>query len=90
MYWFRNISDTLDETGKETLTIAGLICDKYGFDFEDFVYDKEIEKIPKGEEREWFQVNFLDDYVLAAEIRILVWLYCRYVRPLLAQNGRPL
>ncbi|MFX1508299.1 MAG: hypothetical protein ACFFDC_19635 [Promethearchaeota archaeon] len=75
---FRQFIDMLDETSKETLVTSGLIGEKYDFNFEEFVYDAEIEKIPKGVERDLFKVNFLDDCVLSAEIRILAWLYHEY------------
>lgn len=75
---FREFIDLLDEAGKETLTNAGNIGDKYHLNFENFVYEKEIEKIPEGSDREWFKLNFLDDNVLGAEIRILAWLYHEY------------
>lgn len=75
---FRQFIDILDEAGTETLITAGEIAAKYDLNFENFVYEREIEKIPVGTEREWFKINFLDDNVLGAEIRILAWLYHEY------------
>jgi len=75
---FRTYIDLLDKASIETLTIAGTIATKYDFNATNFIYEKEIEKIPSGEERECYKVNFLKDNVLAAEIRILSWLYHEY------------
>jgi len=77
---FRQFIDSLDEASIETLTVAGEIATKYNMKFENIVYEKEIEKIPHGKERDWFKINFLADNVLAAEIRILAWLYHEYFR----------
>ncbi len=70
--------DMLGEVGDETLITSGTIGMKYGFKFENFVYEKEIEKIPAGPERERFKVNFLEDNVIGAELRLLAWLYHEY------------
>lgn len=75
---FRQFIDILDEAGRETLITAGEIATKYDLNFESFVYEREIEKIPNGAEQEWFKINFLDDNVLGGEIRILAWLYHEY------------
>ena len=75
---FRQFIDILDEAGRETLITAGEIATKYDLNFENLVYEREIEKIPAGTEREWFKINLLDDNVLGAEIRILAWLYHEY------------
>ncbi len=75
---FRQFIDILDEAGEETLITAGKIASKYKLNFDNFIYEKEIEKIPAGTEREWFKINFLDDNVIGAEIRILGWLYHAY------------
>ncbi|HUU41156.1 MAG TPA: hypothetical protein VMW42_09455 [Desulfatiglandales bacterium] len=75
---FREFIDILDGAGKETLITAGEIATKYDLNFENFVYEREIEKILAGTERERFKMNFLDDNVSGAEIRILAWLYHEY------------
>jgi len=75
---FKQFIDLLDKASTETLITAGQIATKYDFNAARFVYEKEIEKIPAGEEREHFKVNFLQDNVLSAEIRILAWLYHEY------------
>lgn len=75
---FKQFIDLLDEAGKETLISAHEIATKYNLIFDNFVYEREIKKIPRGPEREWFKVSFLADNVLGAEIRILMWLYHEY------------
>lgn len=75
---FRKFIDSLAEAGKKTLITAGEISRKYDLNFGNFVYDREIEKIPTGIERELFKINLLEDNVLGAEIRILAWLYHKY------------
>ena len=75
---FRQFIDLLDKAGEETLIKAGNIAIIYNFSAGSFVYEKEIEKIPPGEEREHFKAFVLQDNVLGAEIRILAWLYHDY------------
>lgn len=75
---FEKFIDLLDETSMETLVAYGDIGIKYDFDMDHFVYEKEIKKIPDGWERVLFKTNFLSDNVLAAEMRILAWLYHDY------------
>lgn len=75
---FERFIDLLDKTSGETLVTYAEIGIKYGFDMEHFVYEKEIKKIPDGWERVLFKTNFLSDNVLAAEMRILAWLYNDY------------
>lgn len=75
---FEQFIDFLSETSMETLVIVGEMGIKYNFDFNHFVYEKEIEKIPDGWERTSFKTNFLSDNVLSAETRILAWLYHNY------------
>jgi hypothetical protein len=76
-HW-KDFINKLDAAGKETLITAGEIGVKYSLTFENFVYEKEISKIPVGSEREHFKANFLSDNVIGAEIRILAWLYHQY------------
>ena len=75
---FRQFIDLLDKASTETLITSSETAIKYNLKATRFVYEKEIEKIPPGEEREHFKVNFLHDNVLGAEIRILAWLYHDY------------
>lgn len=75
---FSKYIDTLDDEGKKTLIICGQISMKYDLNFESFIYDKEIIKIPEGEEREQFKQYFLEDNIIGGEIRILAWLYHEY------------
>jgi len=72
---FKDFLDKLGNAGNKTLITAGEIAHKYDLNFEKFVYENEIQKIPAGEERETFKKNFLDDNVIGAETRILGWLY---------------
>jgi len=75
---FKSFLDMLGEASDETLANAGKIAMKYDLNLDSFVYENEIKKIPEGTEREWFKVNFLDDAVSAAEMRMLAWLYHQY------------
>ena len=75
---FKQFLDKLVEIGDTTLSTAGNIGIKYNVDFQKFMYEKEIEKIPKGNEREMFKVNYLTDNFIGAEIRIMAWLYYNY------------
>lgn len=75
---FMKFIDILDEASEETLITAGNMGIKYDINFDNFVYEKEIEKISEESERNLFKANFLSDNVLAAEIRILAWLYYNY------------
>lgn len=72
---FIDFLDKLGDAGDKTLTTAGVIAYKYGLNFEKFIYEKEIQKIPSGKERELFKQNSMDDDILGAEMRILGWLY---------------
>lgn len=72
---FKDFLDKLGNAGNKTLITAGEIAHKYDLNFEKFVYEEEIQKIPAGKERETFKKNFLDDNVIGAETRILGWLY---------------
>jgi hypothetical protein len=75
---FEQFIDSLNKINGETLVTYAEIGIKYDIDMNNFVYRKEIEKIPEGSERMLFKGNFLSDNVLAAEIRILAWLYYNY------------
>ena len=75
---FLDFIDKLDDEGKETLMTGGLISVKYDLSFDNFVYEKEIQKIPIGEERDLFKSSFLSDNIIGAEIKILAWLYHEY------------
>lgn len=72
---FKDFLDKQGEAGNKTLIIAGELAVKFNLNFEKFVYEKEIQKIPAGKERDLFKKNFLDDNVIGAEQRILGWLY---------------
>lgn len=72
---FKSFLDEQGEAGNKTLITAGELAVKYNLNFEKFVYENEIQKIPAGKERELFKKNFLDDNVIGAEQRILGWLY---------------
>lgn len=70
--------DKLDElcaVGRKTVVTAGELAREYNLDFEHFLYERELEKIPRGKEREMFKQNYLSDCVIGAEIRILAWVY---------------
>ncbi|VVB94705.1 Uncharacterised protein [uncultured archaeon] len=72
---FKDFLDKLGDAGSKTLITSGEIAYKYNLNFKKFVYEKEIQKIPAGKERELFKQNFMDDDILGAELRILGWLY---------------
>jgi len=75
---FELFIDMLDKISGEALVVYGDIGIKYKMDFNNFVYEKEIEKILDDQERAIFKTNFLSDNVLAAETRILAWIYQDY------------
>lgn len=72
---FKDFLDKLGDASSKTLITHGVIAHKYYLNFEKFVYEKEIQKIPAGKERELFKQNLMDDDILGAELRILGWLY---------------
>lgn len=72
---FKSFLDNLYKAGDKTLMTSGMIAINHNLNFDRFIYDYEIQKIPAGIERELFKKNFLDDNVIGAEIRILGWLY---------------
>lgn len=75
---FELFIDMLNKISGETLVVYGEIGIKYKMDFNNFVYEKEVEKIPDEWERVVFKTNFLSDNVLVAETRILAWIYHDY------------
>jgi len=72
---FKDFLDKQGEAGNKTLITAGELAVKYNLNFDKFVYENEIQKIPAGKDRDLFKKNFLDDNVIGAEQRILGWLY---------------
>jgi hypothetical protein len=72
---FNDFLDKLVDAGSKTLITHGEIAYKYDLNFEKFIYEAEIQKIPAGKERELFKQNLMDDDILGAEMRILGWLY---------------
>lgn len=72
---FKDFLDKLGDAGGKTLITSGEIAIKYDLNFKKFIYEKEIQKIPAGKERELFKQNLMDDGILGAELRILGWLY---------------
>lgn len=74
---FRALIDMYSEGSKDTLTTSATIGMRHGFNFENFIYEREIEKIPEAE-RVQFEENWLQDNVYHAQIRILSWLYHEY------------
>lgn len=75
---FELFIDMLNKISGEALVVYGEIGIKYKMDFNNFVYEKEVGKIPDERERVVFKTNFLSDSVLAAETRILAWIYQDY------------
>ena len=75
---FLNFIDKLDDEGKETLMTAGEMSVKYDLSFVNSEYEREIQKIPIGAERDLFKSSFLADNVIGAEMKILAWLYHIY------------
>jgi len=70
--------DELDEISSKALMAVGNIAMKYNINFKEFIYNREIKKIPKGIELESFKLNFFTDTIIASETRILGWLYHEY------------
>jgi hypothetical protein len=66
---------SLDETAHKSLITVGEIAVEYGLEMENFVYEREIGKIPAGSVREIFKNNLLADCVTSARLRVLAWLY---------------
>jgi hypothetical protein len=75
---FRDFIDVLDEASSHTLLTAGNLASDYDLNMERFDYEREIEKIPPGIDRDQFKVNLMQDALLSAEIRILAWIYRTY------------
>lgn len=67
--------DDLDSAGRQTLIMAGTLAGAFGLRLDQFIYNREILKIPEGAQRDAFKQNYLSDCVLGAEIRALTWLY---------------
>ena len=72
---FKGLLDTLTNASGDTLICTGEIAGKYQFKMMGFVWDEEIEKIPAGRIREQFKKCWLNDAILASEVRILGWAY---------------
>ena len=72
---FKDFLDKQGEAGNKTLITVGELAVKYNLNFDEFVYEREIQKIPERKERDLFKKNLLDDNVIGAEQRILGWLY---------------
>lgn len=72
---FMKFIDELDEISSKALMAVGNIAMKYNINFKEFIYNREIEKIPKGIELESFKLNFFTGSIIASETRILGWLY---------------
>ncbi len=71
---FKDFIDSLTQAGTKTLVALGEAAEKYRIDC-NFVYAREINKIPEGEERLRFNQNLLDDCMVWSESRILGWVY---------------
>jgi hypothetical protein len=72
---FKQFIDMENEVSVKKLLILMELEKKYDINNENFDYNKEIEKIPVGDDREFFKLYKLIDNVSAAETRILVWVY---------------
>lgn len=72
---FKAFVDKLNSAHWPALHAACLIAERYGLNFRRFVYERQIQKIPAGEERHAFKESLLNDAVIGAETRILGWLY---------------
>lgn len=70
---FKKFVDTLAED--TSILVGGEIAYKYNLNFENFIYEVELRKIPTEEERKTFKKYYLDDIVISSEARILGWLY---------------
>lgn len=71
----KNRIDLLDKAGTETIIATGELVIKYNIDPVVNDLDKELNKIPTESERESFKQNYLADTLIAAEMRLLAWIY---------------
>jgi len=72
------ISDYLEILGKQTnktLITVGLISKEYGIGDLDGKWESEINKIKDKSKKENFKINYVNDTLLSAEMRILAWIY---------------
>ncbi len=70
------IADYLEILGKqtdETLIVSGSISKEYDIKDLDNNWKSEIDKIKDKKKKEDFKINYINDILLSAEIRILAW-----------------
>lgn len=73
---FQSFVDQVGRWSDQTLICAGDIVVEYDLKVEgSFNFQTELAKIPAGPEREEFKSCWLNDFVLAAELRMLGWVH---------------
>ncbi len=75
---FRSYLKVLDEYWREALVTSGDLAIKYNIEFSNFDYNKELSKIPVGTELRDFKQFLLEENIMGAQIRILLWLFHAY------------
>lgn len=70
---FMQFLDTYSEEASETIQIVGNLSIKHDLNVNDLNL-KEISKIPESQ-RTTFMINYMDDCILSAELRIMAWIY---------------
>jgi hypothetical protein len=73
---FRSFVDQVGGWADQTVTEAGMITVKYDLKVEgNFVFERELAKVPTGPEQEEFKSSWLNDFILGTELRMLAWIY---------------
>jgi hypothetical protein len=75
---FEEFIDMLSEIEEKALTQTMKIGIKYNFNFDQYIYETEIEKIDNLEEKELFKIYWLTNTIVSSEVRILAYLYSQY------------
>jgi len=73
---FENLIDKLSNFSGETLDCSGRLGIKYDLNLQGrFIFDKELKKIPEGDERNKFKSCWLNDFILSTEVRLMAWIF---------------
>ena len=75
---FADFIDILSEVDGNSLVQTMEIGMKYDFNFSNYIYELEIEKVSNEEERGLLKVYWLTSTVVSSEVRILAYLYAQY------------